>query len=79
MPKRKKRARVPYLQVPADVAVRVRILYMNGAPPGYIELSTGVKPDMQDMLKSLRVMQGKEFLPPGYKFYLASRGISHTV
>lgn len=79
MPKNKKHKKAPYRPVTADAAIKVRILYMNGASPEYIKLSTGVEYGMQDRLTSLNVMPGKEFVPPGYRFYLASRGISHTV
>ena len=79
MAKSKKYKKPPYRPVTADVAIKVRILYMNGASPAYIKLSTGVEYKMQKRLTSLNVMPGKEFVPAGYRFYLATRGISHTV
>jgi hypothetical protein len=74
-----KKRKVPHLDVPAEVAVQVRILFMNGASPHFILRQTGVDYETQDKLTSLRVMSGKEFVPAGYKQFAAARGISHTV
>lgn len=79
MAKQKKFKKQPYRPVDADAAIKVRILHMNGASPEYVKNSTGVDYKMQDRLTSLNVMPGKEFLPAGYKHFLAARGISHTV
>lgn len=77
--KSKRKHKQPYLDVPPATAIQVRILHMNGASPHFILKQTGVDYEMQDKLTSLRVMQGREFIPPGYKQFAAARGISHTV